>query len=424
MEKEAQQAERLAGSSTLAALLAALPEEDTSAKPCPRCGKAVPVRGKKRARTVRTLSGKVTLLRNYHYCRTCKAGFCPRDVELGLPAKGALSRELEKRVLDFAVTESFEQGAERWSIHYPYAISANLLRRVADRVGVQCERARAQVLQPALLASPERPAELLVVQNDGGHVPLRGEWKEAKVGVLYRADNHLSGREAPRGHISQARYVAVLGAQEEFAQELRVALQVERAKKASRVAWIADGAAGNWHLAAKLCPAATQVLDWGHALQHGMSCAKVLLGDTSPLLPLWQERLGHLLMTGESDALVAELMACLDEAPAGGAKALDELVRYYRSHQRRMRYADFLAAGLPIGSGVVESAHKHVTQARMKRAGQHWSEARARRMLRMRAAYRTAGPHRFHACIHRAHARSLASLPTPPRPKRRYASNR
>ena len=79
--------------------------------------------------------------------------------------------------------------------------------------------------------------------------------------------------------------------------------------------------------------------------------------------------------------------------------ALDDVIGYYRSNEKRMRYRTFRAMGLPVGSGIVESAHRHVLQVRMKRAGQRWGIQRARRMVRLRAVYRTAGAYRFHRAI-------------------------
>ncbi|HEY4884312.1 MAG TPA: hypothetical protein VII08_11830, partial [Myxococcales bacterium] len=45
--------------------------------------------------------------------------------------------------------------------------------------------------------------------------------------------------------------------------------------------------------------------------------------------------------------------------------------------------------------------HRHVLQTRMKRAGQRWSLRNARRMARLRAAYRTAGALGFYDAIRR-----------------------
>jgi hypothetical protein len=79
--------------------------------------------------------------------------------------------------------------------------------------------------------------------------------------------------------------------------------------------------------------------------------------------------------------------------------ALDDVVGSYRTNANRMRYRTFRARGLPVGSGIVESAHRHVLQVRMKGAGQRWGINRARRMARLRAVYRTTGAVRFHAAV-------------------------
>ena len=48
-------------------------------------------------------------------------------------------------------------------------------------------------------------------------------------------------------------------------------------------------------------------------------------------------------------------------------------IKYFTRNRQRMRYAEFIARGLPIGSGPVESAAKTIVQARLKRSGMHWS---------------------------------------------------
>ena len=93
-------------------------------------------------------------------------------------------------------------------------------------------------------------------------------------------------------------------------------------------------------------------------------------------------------------------MACLPMTTTEAQlAALDDVVGYYRNNEKRMRYRTFRDQGLPVGSGIVESAHRHVLQVRMKRAGQRWGIVRARRMVRMRAVYRTAGARDFHRAI-------------------------
>jgi hypothetical protein len=411
MELAAEKLKADAGEPALASMLARIKPERPTPKACPRCGKRTPVKARDRERTVRSLSGPITFTRNYHYCEPCKHGFYPVDRLLDLPEQGELTGEMEKRVIDFAINDVYGEAVARWSVHYAQPISDNLLRRVVARVGEQCQAVDQGLLQECLKPRPTVAAEVLVVETDGSMLPIRGDepWKEAKVGVVYRHD------VVDRAPISEtARYVTVLGGIGEFAPVLEEALEVERIDECGAVVWLGDGAASNWRLADQLAADATQILDWYHAVEHAMDCGKVLLGDDSPWLPVWQQRCEQLLADGNPDALLAQLAACASELarrrdkPAAQA-ALDNLVRYYTNNAERMEYAYYRARGFPIGSGAVESAHRHVLQARMKRAGQRWALRCARRMARLRAAYRTAGATRFHAAIR--HASRDAHLP-------------
>lgn len=125
----------------LALLLGRLKDELPTAKPCRKCSKRVPVRASDRERTLTSLVGPVTLKRNYHYCEDCKLGFYPLDQRLQLPEFGELTSEMEKRALDFAVNDIFDDCSQRWLLHYERPLSPVLFRRVAERVGKQCEAA-------------------------------------------------------------------------------------------------------------------------------------------------------------------------------------------------------------------------------------------------------------------------------------------
>jgi hypothetical protein len=398
VERTGHQAEEV----LLAATIAALPPEDGKSKPCPKCGKPVPVKTRNRVRHLMTVGGELRLSRNYHHCRACKHGFYPRDIELKLPEEGELSNAMERRVLDFGVNDTFQSAAERWSIHYPTTISENLVRRVVERAGHLCESASSpKQLQEACRPAPEEAPTSLVVGGDGSMVLTREDaWRETKLAVVARGETFV--REKGRTRVAEARYVAVLGGQEEFKTELKAALDAERADEVMNVVWLGDGAPGNWTVAKELCPFAIQVLDFQHAMENGMDCAKVLFGEGSECLSIWERSLRHLLHQSP-EAVLRELMDCVPETTRDEQlDALDQLVGYYRANDRRMRYREFREQGLPIGSGIIESAHRHVLQVRMKRAGQRWALKRARRMVRLRAAYRTAGAHRFHWALREA----------------------
>ncbi|HUK66303.1 MAG TPA: ISKra4 family transposase [Anaeromyxobacteraceae bacterium] len=411
MELSVEELKRGTGEPSIALMLSRMKPEKPTGKACPKCGKRIPVKARDRERTVQSLAGPVTFKRNYHHCQECKYGFYPVDRLLGLPEEGELTGELEKRILDFAVNDVYGECAARWRLHYERRFSENLFRSTVARVGQQCTTADQGRLQEELKPR-QKAAEVLVVEVDGSMLPIRGEepWKEAKVGVTYRHDT--AGNEPISG---TSRYVAVVNGLGEFAPVLEDLLEVENIDDVGKVVWLGDGAVCNWSLADQLCPDAVQILDWHHAVEHAMDCGKVLLGEDSPLLPLWQRRAEELLATGDPEALISEVMDCLElieprkRDTRERLQALEDLVRYYRSNARRMKYRLYREDRLPIGSGAVESAHRHVLQTRMKRAGQHWAIKNARRMARLRAAYRTAGPLRFYAAIRRAHWDTLTS---------------
>jgi hypothetical protein len=395
-ESFAEDMKRDLGEDTLGATIESLAPETNTPKPCPKCGELARVKTRNRVRYIRTLAGELRLSRNYHYCKKCKMGFYPRDLELKLPTEGEVSDAMERRVLDFGVNGAFEEAAERWGIHYSEPISDNLVRRVVDRVGRRRERARSQLaLQQAALPSPLHPPKCLIVACDGSMLLTREQgWREAKVGVVARGECVI-----PDKAVLEPRYVAVLGNQDEFRTALKAALDAELADDVMRIVWLGDGAPENWTLAKDLCPFAIQILDVIHAVQNAMVCAKKLFGENDACLPLWEERIRQLIDDDSPDAAIRELMDCMLYAADDQLAALNQLVGYYRDNAKRMRYRSFREQGLPIGSGIVESAHKHVLQARMKQAGQRWSVLRGRRMVELRALYRTAGPRRFHWAI-------------------------
>lgn len=83
-------------------------------------------------------------------------------------------------------------------------------------------------------------------------------------------------------------------------------------------------------------------------------------------------------------APVQAALAALHDLPPGAAEIVRVARAYFTTNAARMDDAAMAAAGLPMGSGAVESAAKHVVQQRMKRPGQRWSERGGRALLALR----------------------------------------
>jgi hypothetical protein len=60
---------------------------------------------------------------------------------------------------------------------------------------------------------------------------------------------------------------------------------------------------------------------------------------------------------------------------------------YLQNNAHRMRYDEYLAAGYPIASGVIEGACRQVVKDRMERSGMRWTIESAQAMLDVRSTY-------------------------------------
>jgi hypothetical protein len=66
---------------------------------------------------------------------------------------------------------------------------------------------------------------------------------------------------------------------------------------------------------------------------------------------------------------------------------LEQCLNYFAERREYMKYDEYLAAGYPIGSGVVEGACRHLVKDRMELTGMRWRIAGAQAILNLRAIY-------------------------------------
>ena len=63
---------------------------------------------------------------------------------------------------------------------------------------------------------------------------------------------------------------------------------------------------------------------------------------------------------------------------------LNKINTYLRNNAARMKYDQYLAAGYPIASGVIEGACRHVVKDRMELSGMRWTQKGAQNILSLR----------------------------------------
>ena len=129
---------------------------------------------------------------------------------------------------------------------------------------------------------------------------------------------------------------------------------------------------------------AVGILDLLHVTPRLWQAAHVFCAEKSAEAEAFvRERLLRILR-GQSAAVIQGLrvMGGRRRLSAAKRKTLQTVCSYLEKNQERMRYDEYLAAGYPIASGVIEGACRHLVKDRMERAGMHWTIAGRKRCSR------------------------------------------
>jgi hypothetical protein len=101
----------------------------------------------------------------------------------------------------------------------------------------------------------------------------------------------------------------------------------------------------------------------------------------------WMETQKQRLKTNRHDLVLAELEKRLEtEATPDENAPVRAAHRYLGNRRHVMDYQAALAEGLPIGSGMIESGHRHIFQSRLKIPGAAWLRSTAEAIAHARAA--------------------------------------
>jgi hypothetical protein len=380
---------------------------------CPQCGVHTlnAVRRRRKPRMVNSRCGTVRIARMRLSCRGCGHSWLPLQAILGLAAKQRTSGGLQHWEALLGGLTTFAEAAQLLETFAGVAVGIETLRTHAEAAGTELEgdqrAAMAHVQaahEPPAQYAPVTDSQTLVVETDGvmaryrdRHLDgtlIKGDWHEIKLGLV-------GAWQA--GELVDVSYVAARETATNFAPRLgteaarRGALDIVGWRGQDhdgggeeailrRVVILGDGARWIWdHVAASFGSERVEVLDWYHCCQHLWAVANAVHGAETPQAEAWAVHAKDVIWQNSPDDLLHLLANCratTDEA----TKTLDTERGYFRSNAERMRYSSYRDHGLPVGSGAVESAAKHLVQQRMKRAGMRWSELGARAILHLRCA--------------------------------------
>jgi len=134
--------------------------------------------------------------------------------------------------------------------------------------------------------------------------------------------------------------------------------------------------------------AITIQLDIVHVLEYLWRAAYAFHPQSSPEAEKWVEDRLHALLSGRSAGELAKSLRGMIKRHGLDAKPAKPVVTcasYLVKNARWLHYDRALADGLPIATGVIEGACRHLVQDRMGRTGARWSLTGAEAVLRLRA---------------------------------------
>jgi hypothetical protein len=345
-----------------------------------RCGGHAVCEGY-RSKGVQTLVGWIRVRRAYYACRQCGHGHCPLDAVLGL-SRDSLSPGVRRVAGRLGALLPFAEAARTLAETARVQLSTSTLRSVTETVGARYEQVLATEMTTAWAQGLPRasglPPRRLYVAMDGVRIlGTDGTGREVKVGVV------VPVLETARGEQRQAAsYVAGLEPAAPFGQRLALEAHRRGVEGAGQVAVLGDGAEWIWHLAAEHFPGAIHIVDWFHASERVWELGRALYGTETAATTAWVEQQLARLAQGEAAMLAREwqTLACRGEP----ALIRDAQVTYFTNQADRMAYDRYREQGWDIGSGMVESACKHLIGSREKGPGMRWSEAGAQAVAAVR----------------------------------------
>ena len=370
---------------------------------CPICGQRL----KRQAlcqRTLESMIGEIAIKRPYFYCSACPHGFYPLDEALILSSRRK-QYDVQEAATDLAKEVPYEKASKLFTKLSGIPMSDHVMHEVANAAGDDLSVLDvsptpgeiAERIQEVAQGKKWRP--IMVLGIDGADVATRpesargsrpgrkihrakrrkwkGEWREAKGFRIYLVDGE--------------RIVHLLS-WHQIQNEAELAASLKQVKAAGlidetlvRLCVIADGMPWIWKRAKELFPTAREILDFYHCSEyiHDVASNQYMY---DPLKALeWVEATMVRLFCGEADRVIWGLER-MKPRDTPSRQVIHRCCRYLKKHLDRIDYGSHRKGGYPIGSGGIESAHRFICHARLKRSGAWWYVENSNRMLALRCA--------------------------------------
>lgn len=379
---------------------------------CPKCGQSLQSKGFAK-RQITTRIGVIHFSRRIGRCRNrCRIGqVAPLDTELQLAPHQHSCLSLKRLACLLSVFVPYQTASRLLNELISISVSAKAIwhwvanagQRAIDTLDDELSalaQGKAVDMEPT---DPDTENLPLLIGADGVMVPFRQQqgspkgsiiWREVKVAIVarlgFRRQKDSNDTDNPQTQLIQRRLVACLGDIDDLGRRLWLQAVRSGVLKTKQVVWLSDGARGFWRLfETYFAPIAIGILDFYHAAQHLSKAAMAWLDGRTTQARVWFVSARHRLRHGPSMSVRMDIEKALRQKDLGESqrKVLSNLINYLDTHHGHIQYHQYKAQGLPIGTGMVESACKWLIIQRFKGVGMRWSEPGFNALLHLRLAW-------------------------------------
>jgi hypothetical protein len=439
------------GRETIVAFIAQQEEDLPRPEVIEHEGKQLQRLPQRRVRSYVSAFGPTPFARDVYATReTQRQEVVPLDAKLGMPSSDT-SYLLQKWSGTQFVKESYSESRITLESILGFAPSVNCLEDMAAQASAHAE----VYFDQQAAVEPTTEAEILVATSDCKGVPMRkadapktrkkedvsrrkrlkkgeknGQKRMACVGGVYSVApfrrtvedvlNEILRKEKQqqRPQPQNKRLRAVLtrevdgeeiNAKDVIFDWLAKELQERDPHERRTVVAVMDGETKLRDLQELKFRRAIGILDIWHVTEYLWELAYCFYRDGSDEAEAFVETYLRKLLEGKVNRVIGGIrqMATKRGLPQPKWDKVEDSLTYFAARTEYMKYDEYLAAGYPIGSGVVEGACRHLVKDRMEQAGMRWRIAGAQAILSLRAIYVNEDWEAFHADRIHTEQRSL-----------------
>lgn len=320
------------------------------------------------------------------------------------------SLKLQRVIVDFGADESFRKAGRKLKEHYGISIGHTAIREITLAHALQAKHYEESAKKPAALPQDSQ----ILSETDGTMIPVvehpapaeekqpstidhrkskQCVYKEAKLSMarlIKVGDIVIKKKEAT------IKFEATTGDKIESGQRIKHCLKSLGADKNTALHVVGDGALWIEEQYRRMtCGKSRYLIDFYHLMEYLRPAANGYINQKNPDTDfnheendrnkqLWLETAIGKIKESRINEVVEELKP-YSEAAHYKEKPIKEFVTYVENRPNQFDYKSAIKAGLPIGSGEIESANKSLIQQRIKIPGAWWKLQNADHLIALRA---------------------------------------